>query len=420
MSVLASRGRFEEACSLFRIMKNDGVGPTPITFQKLAIAHQNTDCSADKIVDCFEKILSQLNDNERRVMLSGPIYNTLIREYGNLNDYDNALRVYESIDRVNAQILNSILFVCSTVSPVRWQDAIILLHSSDIVVGAAGRGRIEYSALSSAVIACSKENQWQEGLNLLNIYGLAMNSGNTQATVDAVNSVIAAAGRDGRPDEAIRILNEMGKFGLKPNARTYRSCIIACNQAEHQKRRQKKRQMQARHSSIVQVSRRDQPAFEEEDPHNLQWWEAALSLFRRMREEDLTPDVQTYSSVISACEAAGQWQRAVGVLRVMMSDGASQEPNTFCFNAAIAACEKGGAWLEAVELYERMRQLVKPNFITMNSLLIALEHADQKEMAESMYREALKDKTVRPWKWSLNQNSEKVSVMVSYRISTAQ
>ena len=50
----------------------------------------------------------------------------------------------------------------------------------------------------------------QEGLNLLNIYGSAMNGGNPKTSVDAVNSVIAAAGRDGRPDEAIRILNEMG------------------------------------------------------------------------------------------------------------------------------------------------------------------------------------------------------------------
>jgi pentatricopeptide repeat domain-containing protein 1 len=253
----------------------------------------------------------------------------------------------------------------------------------------------------------------QEGLNLLNIYGSAMNGGNPKTSVDAVNSVIAAAGRDGRPDEAIRILNEMGKYGVVPNERTYRSVVVACNQAEHEKRRQRQRQYRLKDSSILQSGRRDQPAFQDDDPINLQWWEAALSLFRRMKEEDLTPDIQTYSSVISACEAAGQWQRAIGVLRFMMSDDASQKPNKFCFNAAIAACEKGGAWLEAVELYERMRQQVKPNFITMNSLLIALENADQKEMAENMYREALKDKTVRPWKLTLHENSKRIYAMVS-------
>lgn len=158
---------------------------------------------------------------------------------------------------------------------------------------------------------------------------------------------------------------------------------------------------------------------DENDPLSLHWWEAALSLFRRMREEGLKPDIQSYSSVISACEAAGQWQRAIGVLRGMKSQE-NIMPNLFCFNAALAACEKGGAWLEAVELYERMQLQdvpVRPNFITMNSVLIALDNAGQKEMAESIYREALKDKTVNPWKWTWDDESRRIRVMDLHRFS---
>ena len=59
-------------------------------------------------------------------------------------------------------------------------------------------------------------------------------------TVDAINSIIAAAGRCGRPDVSVKILNEISpKYFLKPNERSYRSAIIACNQAEHEKRRHK-------------------------------------------------------------------------------------------------------------------------------------------------------------------------------------
>lgn len=32
-----------------------------------------------------------------------------------------------------------------------------------------------------------------------------------------------------------------------------------------------------------------------------------------MKEDDLKPSVQTVSSVVSACEAAGEWQHALGV-----------------------------------------------------------------------------------------------------------
>ena len=109
----------------------------------------------------------------------------------------------------------------------RWCEAIFLLHTSDIITGALGRGNVEYSALSYSVIACSKENQWEEGLNLLNIYGTASKYGTQIASVDCVNSVIAAAGRKGRPDIAIKILNEMtSKYSVAPNERTYRSAIV--------------------------------------------------------------------------------------------------------------------------------------------------------------------------------------------------
>jgi len=232
------------------------------------------------------------------------------------------------------------------------------------------------------------------------------------ASVDALNSLIAAAGRSGRPDIAIKILNESFKYSVTPNDRSYRSAIFACNQAEHEKRRQMRRKERLDDSSLVQVDSRHKPAFNDDDPLSLQWWEAALSLFRRMKEEGLTPDVQTYSSVISACEATGQWQRAIGILKSMTSDK-TIPPNKFCFNASIATCEKGGAWLEAVELYERMRKHIRPNFITVNSVLIALDKADQKELAENIYREALKEKIVWPWKWSLDANADRVRVMVS-------
>lgn len=248
-------------------------------------------------------------------------------------------------------------------------------------------------------------------MNLLDIYGTAKDFGKQMASVDALNSIIAAAGRCGRPDIAIQTLNESATYSVIPNDRSYRSAIVACNQAEHEKRRQRRRRERLFGTSSI-------PAFnyDDDDDDDLQFWEAALSLFRRMKEEGLTPDAQTYSSVISACEAAGQWQRAVGILKSMTCDE-RLPPNKFCFNAAIAACEKGGAWLEAVELYERMRNHenhVRPNFITLNSVLIALDNAGQKELAENIYREALKDKIIWPWKTkSMDSNSGRVRVMVS-------
>ena len=38
---------------------------------------------------------------------------------------------------------------------------------------------------------------------------------------------------------------------------------------------------------------------------------------RRLRQQQLQPDVMTYSACVSACEAAGRWLRAVSLLAEM-------------------------------------------------------------------------------------------------------
>lgn len=181
--------------------------------------------------------------------------------------------------------------------------------------------------------------------------------------------------------------------------------MIACNQAEHYEQRRLR---------LGIVGRKD-------DEDGFQWWECALSLLRRMKESNLQIDPQTYSSVISACEAAGQWQRALGVLQSMMKSKDKtvddySRLNLYCFNAAISACAKGGAWVEALELYYRMIDkggTVTPNFITLSSILVALDKAGQKELAQSTYEEGVRDGVVTPWKLATTRDRGKIRAMVS-------
>lgn len=227
---------------------------------------------------------------------------------------------------------------------------------------------------------------------------------------------MASCGRCGRPDVAVTILNEMPyKYGVKPDGRSYRSVIIACNQAEHERQRNNRID---RYSLKYVIDENDDVNDDDTDDEifEFQWWECALSLLRRMQEERLRPDVQTYSSVISCCQAAGQWQRAIGVLQYLMkeieedkkSSQSDSSLNLFCFNAAIAACEKGGAWIEALSLFEKLKANndVRPNFVTINSLLIALDGASQKELADHIYKEALRDGIISPWKFRSASNKK--------------
>jgi hypothetical protein len=149
----------------------------------------------------------------------------------------------------------------------------------------------------------------------------------------------------------------------------------------------------------------------------LDWWEIALSLYHRMTEDDFH-DVAALSSTISACEAAGQWQAALRILQMALDEEPSRstdpraiEPllNLYCFNAAISACQKGRAWVEAMDIYERLklqqRQYphLRPNIVTLSSVILALDESGQKEMAVELYREGLEQRYIpSPWRTTID------------------
>ena len=369
---------------------------------------------------------------DRSVRVGGPLFESIIRNHGNTTDpgtaYQTARTAFDSINGpADDACLSAMLRVCSTSDPVRWNEALMLIHSSDIVSRAPRPGLVSSRALSYAVIACAKADQYEEALNLIELYGLravAHRAGidegktipNRLVSVKAINSVISACGRRSRPDVAVQILNDMATMcGVEPEEASYRLAIIACNQAEH---REKYRRQTTSYSNGSE----------------LKWWECALSLLRRMNEDGLKPSMQTVSSVVSACEAAGEWQRALGVLKSifpLLGDGKMEQagnpepPNLYCLNAAIGACANGGAWVEALQLYENIRSMqdiensVRPNFITVNSLLIALERAQQNELAESIYRDAVKEKIVLPWKRRYDNDGKLRMMMVSANFPSA-
>lgn len=342
-----------------------------------------------------------MDRSEKTIGSGGSVIVKLIGIYGTLGLVDKALEIFYGIyGQIDAPCLRSILLACSLADPPRWQDALSILHTSDIVEESAGPGRIDQGALSYAVMACSKANKYEEALTLLKLYGR-----NTQyglgsrlagtVSVASLNALIAACGRGQRPDLSLEILSTMeSRYGICPDSRSYRNVAIACNKAQHDELR-----LSINDTDSAESDRsKRQPVYK--------WWECSLALLRRMSEDGVVPDVATYSATISACESAGEWQRALGVLQRMIDDendldGEPSRLNLYCFNAAISACEKGHAWVEALELYERMLEIgdpVQPNVVTLSSLLESLERAGQRELATSKYIEGRKLGIVNPWR----------------------
>ena len=128
--------------------------------------------SPDVKIALLEKIVDGMTGDESNCAVGGAIYEALIATYGSLRRVEDALHTFDSIiGEVDAPCLRAILLACSTASPARWQDAVTILHTSDIIEGTTGPGKVDQIALSNAIIACSKAGEYEEGLNLLQLYG---------------------------------------------------------------------------------------------------------------------------------------------------------------------------------------------------------------------------------------------------------
>ena len=374
----AKLGNVQAATSFYERLLESNLVPNTSTFLHLSIAARNT-LSLEERLRHLRKIYDTTLNKDWKLETVAPIIEALIHAYGSRRDFKAATCLFDTVrDMANIKMVQSYLFACSMAIPSQWKEAVIVLHSSDVSIDQTSPKFIDPDSLALAVTACSKADQWEEAFQLLGIYC------ETPLSLYAANTLLSCCGRCGRADLALSFLDRFSEHGLTPDGRTYRTVMIACNQAEHMIQKGKEIQKACRGNFYYE------------------YWEAAVSLLRRMREDGITPDKQTYSSAISACEAAGQWQRALAILQDILDDskGNKQDLNIYYFNACISACEKGEAWVEALDIYERMMaddDLPLPNEITVMSLVLALGRAGQKELAQSKYDEAFKLEIINPW-----------------------
>jgi pentatricopeptide repeat domain-containing protein 1 len=73
-----------------------------------------------------------------------------------------------------------------------------------------------------------------------------------------------------------------------------------------------------------------------------------------MQQAGVSPNVITYSSAITACDRAGEWQQALHLLQCM-TDVAVQ-PNAITYSAVMSALARKGRYSEAMELLNNIKQ----------------------------------------------------------------
>ena len=74
-------------------------------------------------------------------------------------------------------------------------------------------------------------------------------------------------------------------------------------------------------------------------------WEKASEVFEQLQVQGCTPDVVTYTALISAYERGGEWRRGLQAFEQMRSQGC--RPDSIVYNAIIdAVWETGVIWAQ--------------------------------------------------------------------------
>lgn len=100
-------------------------------------------------------------------------------------------------------------------------------------------------------------------------------------------------------------------------------------------------------------------------------WQAAMSLLFNTLLAKMKMDLIAYSATISACEKCQQWQYALLLFHEIK---AGSHVDLITYNSVISACENAGKWQEALELlFEAEVVSLKTTTMTYNVAISACE-----------------------------------------------
>ena len=237
------------------------------------------------------------------------------------------------------------------------------------------------------VSACRKESFWPLSLNL--VTGVAgMRSLTLEPSIVSFNSVA-----DGSWLLSLQLLRQSRQRMLRATAVSYNSVCNAISEVQTDKFASGSKQWPWALEVFSQMSQKsissDQLGLttamkavnlnsSPSDPHS---WQIVLTAI----EADGHCDVVSFTTAITICGAAKQWQVALSLLK-HMSGIANLVPNRISFGAAISACEKASQWTWALQLLDVIQNVesFQPNEIILSAVISACENSSRWEIALSL------------------------------------
>ena len=122
-------------------------------------------------------------------------------------------------------------------------------------------------------------------------------------------------------------------------------------------------------------------------------WQAAMCLLFNTLLARMKMDLIAYSATISACEKCQQWQYALLLFHEIK---AGSHVDLITYNSVISACENAGKWQEALELlFEAEDGSLKTTTMTYNVAISACEKGHTWEARQFLHVFLSADLTLR-------------------------
>ena len=424
LSALSSGARWSEALDLLGRMERDGPAPDVVSYSTAAAA-----CQKARRWEPALGLLQRLNasstdDSEHgsKTNLPAPnvfTYTSAVVALAEAGKWRDAVRTFDAMPKHlerNEAIVNAAVSAASYGKD--WRCAVRLLDEA-VTGGTVPRA----SSFNMAFKALAEGRQPAAALALLR----RMRQSGCRPNLLTMNAVLRALETAGRWRQAAKLLREMQVEKIKPNLISYNLAVGACAKgakkdgvvvdrsataheytaggpaakvssvSEKVEVAPKSKQGKAvrnpydnealdKEEREAEEAEADPDAIDEEEVVFDTAGEQAVDLLLGMQRRGLKPDVVTYSSVIAALAAGGQYERVIGMLGAMRA--AQLAPNAFSWTAAIAACERAGEWQKALGLFAGLREAGEAaDLPTWQAAISAAGSSGDVELALSMLDE---------------------------------
>ncbi|CAE7603261.1 unnamed protein product [Symbiodinium sp. CCMP2456] len=302
--------------------------------------------------DCWSWALSLMEDlQEMRLDPNTLIYNAAITACEKGREWQMSLALYSSADRDVKPDLITCNAVLSALAQGNWQLALAFfselgqerkldIFSFGAALSACDRACLWEHALSilaelparklrantvtcnTAISTCAKAGRWQVALQLL--------ADTCAGTLDVIsfNSALAASARAEEWRPALHLLSELPARRLQATSSSCNSAIMACVGS----------------------------------------WRWALGVLGSVPSG---PDKVSFDAALRACEAqAGRWKEALQLLSDFRA--ASHQPEVITFSTGITASQAASQWQEVFQLLTALRrEELRPSIVTAAAAVLA-------------------------------------------------